>query len=116
MGNESGALSGDGPGTESTTPRTDAIQDAYNLRQLARTLERELAHWSNRQTVAQQQQVESDARRYRWLRDRPSYIGWDWWNPPVPTEQVISPEFMDEAIDRALFAELGQSPDNVEPK
>lgn len=43
-----------------------------------------------------------DAERYRWLRVRPSFIGWDWWDPPVPKEAVISPDFMDAAIDEKL--------------
>ena len=42
--------------------------------------------------------------RYRWLRDRPSYIGWDWWQPPVAKETIISPEFMDAQIDEARKA------------
>ena len=50
------------------------------------------------------EELEKDARRYRWLRDRPSFIGWDWWNPPVPNETIISPQFMDAAIDAAMGA------------
>lgn len=45
-----------------------------------------------------------DAERYRWLRERPSFIGWDWWNPPVPKDAKITPEFMDALIDAALGA------------
>jgi hypothetical protein len=44
---------------------------------------------------------ELDAARYRWLRDRPAFIGWDWWNPYVPNDVNITPEFMDAAIDTA---------------
>jgi hypothetical protein len=43
-----------------------------------------------------------DAGRYRWLRERPSLIGWDWWQPQVSRNVLITPEFMDSAIDAEL--------------
>jgi hypothetical protein len=47
-------------------------------------------------------ELEKDALRYRWLRDRPSLIGWDWWVVKVPLDTNICPEFLDAAIDAAL--------------
>lgn len=46
----------------------------------------------------------ADAARYRWLRDRPSLIGWDWWTPTIPHYAVVTSEFMDETIDAAIAA------------
>lgn len=58
-------------------------------------------------------ELREDAKRYRWLRDRPSFIGWDWWNPPVPQHVNITPEFMDEAIDKELARAMNASPDDI---
>lgn len=50
-----------------------------------------------------------DAERYRWLRERPSFIGWDWWQPSVPQSVLITPEFMDSAIDEAMAAVIDRA-------
>jgi hypothetical protein len=47
-------------------------------------------------------ELRADARRYRWLRNRPSLIGWDWWPTSVDKSASITPEFMDAAIDKEL--------------
>lgn len=47
-------------------------------------------------------EAEKDAERYRWLRDRPSVIGWDWWPTFYSTDVNITPEFMDAAVDKEM--------------
>lgn len=51
-----------------------------------------------------------DAARYRWLRDRPSLIGWGWWTPTIPHYAVVTSEFMDETIDAAIAAHQPKAP------
>jgi hypothetical protein len=100
----------------SDTPRTDEAENASDMAGrvpawFARQLEREL---NNMRHPGPSERDKQDAERYRWLRVRPSFIGWDWWNPPVPKEVVISPEFMDAAIDAAINRTPATS-DGVKP-
>jgi hypothetical protein len=60
--------------------------------------------------------LEKDAERYQWLRARPSFIGWDWWNPPVPNDTNITPEFMDSAIDAELAKHRKEGPSDQQTR
>ena len=61
-------------------------------------------------------ELAEDAERYRWLRDRPSLIGWDWWVVKVPKDIWIDGEFLDAAIDAARAPSVKEESQALNPK